>query len=330
MEFGIWKVADGEPQRYQRGLILLESLLEDWIERDPSLLSAGLSIVGRQVNVSAGRLDLLGLDPVGNWVIIEIKRGEVRRDTITQAIDYAACVNEMENTELERHVADYLQTRGNTVSQFLKARGWDQTIFAERNIIMYVVGTSSDPHLDRMASYLKSSGSLAINVVNFDVFENEQGEQIIVRQLTELETGTNAHPAREALKQPTSSLPSEQNSELQRLFDLADKSGVGQEFRFVYEQATRHGFYPRLYKWSIMYTPPTNKTRVLICAWVKPRNGAFDVWIGSKVFAEFFPVLEQDAVQILGRDRRGVPNLEELKSVFRNIDKLFALTEKNK
>src|SRR5690606_27782475 len=120
MEIGIWKVTSNRPQRYQRGRILLESQLEDWIEQDPSLLSPGLHIVGRQVKVEAGRLDLLGLDPAGNWIIVEIKRGDVRRETITQAIDYAACIHEMSDTELQIHVDDYLKVHGSNLKQFLQ------------------------------------------------------------------------------------------------------------------------------------------------------------------------------------------------------------------
>ncbi|MEP7293319.1 MAG: endonuclease NucS domain-containing protein [Chloroflexota bacterium] len=329
MEIGIWKVTESTPLRYQRGLILKEKLLENWIEQDPSLLSAGLSIVGRQLKIEAGRLDLLGLDPVGNWVIIEIKRGDVRRETITQAIDYAACIKAIESTELQTHVDTYLRTRHSSLTQFLKQRGWDETIFDEHNMIMYVVGTSRDPHLDRMAAFLNMA-NLAINIVNFDVFENEQGEQIMVRQLTELETGTKARPAAKQIQVISNPQAPVDDTELQRLFEVAEKNGVGREFRFVYEQATKHGLYPRLYKWSIMYTPPTNKTRVLIYVSVKRKYGGYDIWIGAKVFAEFYPVLEKDAVSILGEDRRVSLKLEDLKAVFSNLDKLFVLIDKNK
>jgi hypothetical protein len=330
MEIGIWKVTETAPRRYERDLIRLESLLEDWIEQDPSLLSAGLCIVGRQIKIDAGRLDLLGLDPVGNWVIVEMKRGEVRRETITQALDYAASIDEMSSIELQSHVDAYLKSRGSGLKQFLKDYNLDETIFVDRNLIIYVVGTSNDPHLDRLAKFFKKMSSLPLNIVNFDVFKNEAREQILVRQLTEIETESKPILIKKENKASLSTVSSAQITELDRLFELANKNGVGQEFRFVYEQATKHGLYPRLFKWTIMYTPPTNKSRVLIYVSVKKKHKAFHIYLASKAFAEFYPVAEKDAIQLLGDDGSLSLRLEDLKTVFSNLDKLFSLIEKNK
>ncbi len=43
----------------------LEQHLETWIENDPALVQAGLEIVGRQMAIDGGRLDLLAIDPLG-------------------------------------------------------------------------------------------------------------------------------------------------------------------------------------------------------------------------------------------------------------------------
>ena len=47
---------DASPYRPERHL-------EEWIEKDPALLQGGLAIVGRQIVLEGGRLDLLALDP---------------------------------------------------------------------------------------------------------------------------------------------------------------------------------------------------------------------------------------------------------------------------
>jgi RecB family endonuclease NucS len=39
-------------------------------------------VVGRQIDLEGGRLDLLAIDPQGRWTIIEIKRGTLRREAI--------------------------------------------------------------------------------------------------------------------------------------------------------------------------------------------------------------------------------------------------------
>jgi Holliday junction resolvase-like predicted endonuclease len=340
MEIGIWKITASRPQPYQPGLIARESQLEDWIEQNPAMLSPGLSIVGRQLVVSAGRLDLLALDDFGRWTVVEIKRGEVRRETIMQAVDYAASIDQMDSLELERHVDAYLKTKGGSLKQHFKEHKLDRTIFDERNPLIYVVGTIRDPHLDRIAAYLTTRGNLVINVVNFDIYENEQGEQIIVRQLTALETGTDARPVRAStdlefpdlasLAPASPAPPPTADADLQRLFKLADKNGIGPEFRVVYEQATRHGLYPRLYKWSIMYAPPTNKTRVLIFTPAKRNRGEFNLYFAANAFAEFYPVREREVVQLVWDKGNYAPTLDELKAFFINLDKLFALIEKNK
>lgn len=66
--------------------------LEEW------LASCGISIFGRQVLWIARqdrpsndqRSDIIGVDEEGNLLIVELKRGELAEDAITQALSYAA------------------------------------------------------------------------------------------------------------------------------------------------------------------------------------------------------------------------------------------------
>lgn len=125
--------------------------------------------------------------------------------------------------------------------------------------------------------------------------------------------------------------PPEQEAGRQRLFDLAEQNGIGQEFRFVYEQAAlRYGMYPRLYRWSIMYAPPANKSRVLICAWVRPRQGKLSIYLAATAFAEFYPVRTQEVVHRLGHNRYSSLGMEDLKIFIRDLDALFTLIEKHR
>jgi RecB family endonuclease NucS len=86
---GLWHILDAGPERLQHAEVSVERDLEDWIEHDPSLLERGLVIVGRQIRLEGGPLDLLALDQQGRWVLIEMKRERLRREVIAQAIDYA-------------------------------------------------------------------------------------------------------------------------------------------------------------------------------------------------------------------------------------------------
>src|SRR5690242_4937243 len=97
---GLWGVGEAGPEKLSTGTIDPERRLEEWIERDPGLLDSGLVVVGRQMRLDAGPLDLLAIDPQGRWVIVEIKRGAVRRDAIAQVLDYASCLATMPYEQL--------------------------------------------------------------------------------------------------------------------------------------------------------------------------------------------------------------------------------------
>ena len=68
------------PTRLEHADVPVEKNLEDWIAHAPSLLEQGLVVVGRQIRVEGGPLDLFALHPQGRWVLIEITRERLRRD----------------------------------------------------------------------------------------------------------------------------------------------------------------------------------------------------------------------------------------------------------
>ena len=55
----------------------LEERLENWLEKDISIISNDLLVIGRQVETDfGGIIDLLCLDSSGDIVIVELKRGQ--------------------------------------------------------------------------------------------------------------------------------------------------------------------------------------------------------------------------------------------------------------
>lgn len=148
---GVWRITAEGPRRLASASLDLDQRLEEWIERDPSLLEPGLTIVGRQMRLDAGLLDLLALDPQGRWIVIEIKRDTLRRDTIAQGLDYAACIATMPATELSAKVNAYQATKTPhvTLEVLLNERTGETTAGDTRDVLVYVVGTGRDAGLER-------------------------------------------------------------------------------------------------------------------------------------------------------------------------------------
>ncbi len=310
-EIGIWQISKNGSTRFRRGAVGLEKELEAWIEQDPTLIQAGLSIVGRQIHVEAGILDLLGLDQTGTWVIIEIKRGNIRRETVTQAIDYASSIDAMSWADLKKLVNQYLMAHGTKLEQFLDYNQLDESVFSEeRAISVFVVGTGRDEGLDRLLKNLSFKGN-PVAAINFDVFENQSGERLLLRSLTDLDT------------RPAENRDLAASSDVDRLMAIAAQNKVGAQFKAIYEAATECGLFPRTFKWSIMYTPPIHKNRVIVVTWVRPRGGKLDLYVASRAVAEFYPISEQEVVRFIGQEGRMRYDQDDARVFCESLKKLF-------
>ena len=149
----VWHLCGDRPKKLQESKIDFEQYLEEWIETDPELLQVGLTIVGKQISVEGGRLDLLAIDPQGRWVIIEIKRGQLRREVIAQIIDYASSLAAMPDEDFTRKIDDYLQSTGTSIKKFLDERdAHDVLEIDNREFLLFIVGTKKASGLGRMAS----------------------------------------------------------------------------------------------------------------------------------------------------------------------------------
>jgi len=319
-DLGIWSIQADHPARLKRSQVSLERHLEEWIERDPSLVQEGLVILGRQQRCDGGIIDLLALDRITNeWVIIEIKRGNIRRETITQAIDYAASVYTMSERQLREGVEAYLRLYRVELQVLIDDGTIDESIFNDdRQIRVCVVGTGRDTQLERMVDYLVKQYGMPITVIDFNTFEDEMGNHYLMRKLTKQD---QARP----LSNQASGTEQCDESGLQRLFQLADESGIGDQFRLLYNTCTEHGLYPRLYKWSIMYTPPRHKGRCLVVAWVKPKSNKMRTFAVPATFAEFYPIAENEVARVVGHYEERLLTLDDTRTFVQSLDALFEL-----
>jgi hypothetical protein len=78
----IWEILDGDSLKEIKSARLdLEERVENWLERDISIISNDLLVIGRQIETDfGGVIDLLCLDYSGDVVILELKRDKTPRE----------------------------------------------------------------------------------------------------------------------------------------------------------------------------------------------------------------------------------------------------------
>ena len=292
-EVGLWQVAgQSQPAILQSASIALEEHLENWIERDPGLVEAGLAIVGRQIRLETGPLDLLGIDPQGRWVAIELKRARLYRETLAQALGHAACLATLDHDQLMEIADAYLTSRQlqpHSIPALETARSEDEAEAREVRIVL--VGTIRDASLDRLVQYV-GRFNIPLTIVSFKVFELPSGEQVLLRELADSEV---------ELQQPRPSRVTTTDQVLAR----AEQKGIGVGFRAIKDAATKLGCTHGLGRdASCMQIQPSATARCLRFG----GTGGANIWQGTPTIAAFLGIKSQEAEQLLGQDgwRKGM------------------------
>lgn len=315
MRVAAWVITSTGPSRLLPSTVAMERDLEEWIENDPALVGEGLRIVARQLEVEGGRLDLLGVNPQGQLVLVEIKRGTLYRETVAQALDYAASIASMPIATLRDVIRSYVEVHGQSlddpqIASVLAA----SELESDREVAVVVVGTGRDASLQRIAGFLGDRYDVPIKVVTFEVFDAGE-QQVLVREVTEsdhVEEAASSATIRE---------------KLDAVFARSQQAGRKEEFQALYDAALRNGLYARPYKHSIMYTPVANKSRMLFTAWARVSGGETTLWVSPEAFAEFFNVTVEEATEALGEHGYYViRSLEDAQRFGASLDRLLALS----
>jgi Holliday junction resolvase-like predicted endonuclease len=314
---GVWQVEKDRVARLEPASLSLERELEEWIERNPSLLESGLEIVGRQIRVEGGMIDLLALDLQGRWVVIEIKKGNLHRDAVAQALDYASCIEKLGFEKLWGKVSDYLKSVGpennkseETLRDRVQREGTDKK---DREVVVYVVGTGQDPSLERILGFVDKSQRV-VHAVLFSVFESDSSHRLLVRELT-------SNP-------PPGSGARQKNLSLAGVIKIAHDNGLGEAFESLVAAAERHGLYPRPFKRSIMFAPANNRTRCLFVAWVKPpADYVMKLYVVPDAFQEFYALRKELVVKELGNAGYRQLPVSEVPEFVRSLDRLMSSVE---
>ncbi len=272
-------------KRVKRAPIDLEKHLEDWIVEDVTLIGEGLTLVGRQITVDDGRLDLLAIDARDRWVVIEVKPGVLNSGALSQALYYASSIARLDAEELQGKIASRLGD-ANQLSERVKQQLADEG--EERQVAVMLVGVGIHSGLERMKEFLGRFG-VPISVVSFDVFETDSGQRLLVREVEDEAT----EPQQRSRRRLT----------VEAIRSWAVDVGVGGQFDRFVRIAQAAGLAVQPQRASIRIAPPSNRTRFLMYA--QPHagvsGGELRIHVGPKRFAEFFPhVEEREAIDALG------------------------------
>ncbi len=160
-DIGIWKI-DRESRAGSKldlaDRIETEKMLEDILVANPNALMSGLTLVGRQVPVGTGNIDLLGIDENGRLVVFELKREKLTRDAVAQILDYCTYLETLSDSQLATLIAEQSGKHG--ITRIADFDEWyaSQAGDALRPVRMVLVGLGMDVSAHRMVAYLAERG----------------------------------------------------------------------------------------------------------------------------------------------------------------------------
>jgi len=186
----LWKIGGDKPQKVKQTQFkqekLLEEHLEDWIQAEPTMLGEPLLIIGRQVMIpdTKDRLDLLAVDPQGQAVIIELKRGKLKDPVDIQALRYASYISKWKFEHFESVARNFLGKAGDpdfnfneTFETFCQESGTDEVPDLNEDQRVIIVGSSVRDKLGSVALWLRDHN---VDIKLIEVTAYKEGDSLLV------------------------------------------------------------------------------------------------------------------------------------------------------
>lgn len=230
LETGFWRIQNNKPTRIQPTAIDYERRLEEVIQADCSIVSEPRRwlVIGRQVPTDhGGYVDLLAMDEAGTVIVLELKRDKADREVVSQVLDYASWVQDLEYEAIASVFAAYQgkwQGEKTTSLQdaFKAFFGVDIPEDVNSSHEVVIVATDLHPESERVVRYLQKNYGVPVNAVFFSFFMDGDSEYLSRSWLVE--------PSAE---DTTSRAPSRWNGEFYAIF------GYPQD---IVEAGLKHGF----------------------------------------------------------------------------------------
>ena len=257
LEAKVWRVDGDRPEQLQPNRLDQEKRLEDWLCHDVGLLSDTLLVIGHQISISGGTLDVLAVDGEANLVVVELKRDKTPRDVVAQTLDYASCIQDFGREEVDRQTRKFLEM--DFEKAFAEHFGYKVPETVNGRHRMYIVASSLDSATQRIVEYLSRVHGVDINAVTFSYFNTDQGEFVARSMLldedeverraeartTERRRATKTLSARVEKGHLVVEFPEDNLKESWELPEPADKEGIkgirGEAFTFARGHGARRG-----------------------------------------------------------------------------------------
>ncbi|MBM3303075.1 MAG: DUF91 domain-containing protein, partial [Deltaproteobacteria bacterium] len=230
----LWEILDGDSLREIRKARLdLEERVENWLEKDITIVSDDLLVIGRQVGTDfGGAIDILCLDRNGDAVILELKRDKTPREVTAQVLDYASWVQDLSNERLTEIADTYLCDRGPLEEAFSSRFGVELPEILNEHHKMLVVASEIDSSSERIIRYLSDSYGVGINALTFQYFRGEGGRESLTRvfliEPSQVEYSTQTKAASKRRPPLT----------YEALQEMAERNGVGELYEPLEEALT--------------------------------------------------------------------------------------------
>lgn len=157
--------------------------LEDLLENNPEYFfeDSKILMIGRQVTTNLNTfIDLLGIDNVGNTVVVELKRDKTPRETLAQLLEYASFVEKLDYSQLNNIFQKYSGEESNLEEyhqQYFKTNTEDQVSY-NKSTKLIIVAQEITKEVRQTALFLREKG-LDIYCASFKYFKTKNEEEII-------------------------------------------------------------------------------------------------------------------------------------------------------
>lgn len=253
----IWEIVEKDKLKEINGSRLdVEKRIEDWIEKDISIVSNDLLIIGRQVSTDFGGLiDILCLDQNGDVVIVELKRDKTPREITAQLLDYASWIKKLSHDRITDIANQYLRDNGPLEKAFREKFDEEIPDILNENHKMLIVASKTDDSSERIIEYLSDTYGVGINAATFQYFQDGKNEFLARVFLIEPDEAEYRIQTKSASKRN----PALAYEELE---EIADKNGVGSLHRKLAEQLEKYFNYRTTTRSSVAFIGLIGKEKV--------------------------------------------------------------------